>query len=51
MAYEELIRASQDVAIRTAAAFAPDRDADDAGTTFGDVPGGPYSGLLAVAPW
>ena len=30
MAYEELIRAYQDVAIRTAAAFAPDGDADDA---------------------
>src|SRR5689334_15284988 len=28
MAYEELIRAYQDVAIRTAAAFAPDRDPD-----------------------
>lgn len=30
MAYEELIRTYQDVAIRTAAAFAPDGDADDA---------------------
>ena len=30
MAYEELIRTYQDVALRTAAAFAPDGDADDA---------------------
>jgi RNA polymerase sigma-70 factor (ECF subfamily) len=30
MAYEDLIRTYQDVAIRTAAAFAPDGDADDA---------------------
>ena len=30
MAYEELIRTYQDVAHRTAAAFAPDGDADDA---------------------
>ena len=30
MAYEELIRTYQDVALRTAAAFAPDGEADDA---------------------
>jgi RNA polymerase sigma-70 factor (ECF subfamily) len=30
MAYEELIRTYQDAALRTAAAFAPDGDADDA---------------------
>ena len=30
MAYEELVRAYQDVAVRTAALFAPDGEADDA---------------------